>query len=141
MGQNGDDGFITVEDRLVNTNDKLVKMMTDLLVMAVACDQTRVFNMAYSNAQANTTKPGYYADGGGLYLQVSKSGTKSWVYRFTLLGKTRDMGLGSLNYVSIADARASMPGSSQAYLTQDATIPSRTSAGSPAQPASRSPAR
>ena len=35
------------------------KMMTDLLVMAVACDQTRVFNMSYSNAQANTTKPGY----------------------------------------------------------------------------------
>jgi len=35
------------------------KIMTDLLVMAVACDQTRVFNMAYSNAQANTTKPGY----------------------------------------------------------------------------------
>ncbi len=35
------------------------KIMTDLLVMAVACDQTRVFNMAYSNAQANTIKPGY----------------------------------------------------------------------------------
>ena len=34
-------------------------MMTDLLVMAVACDQTRVFNMAYSNASSNTTKPGY----------------------------------------------------------------------------------
>jgi hypothetical protein len=35
------------------------KMMTDLLVMAVACDQTRVFNMAYSNASAVTIKPGY----------------------------------------------------------------------------------
>ncbi len=34
-------------------------MMTDLLVMAVACDQTRVFNMAFSNASSNTTKPGY----------------------------------------------------------------------------------
>ncbi|MGE3334643.1 MAG: DUF1552 domain-containing protein [Rhodospirillaceae bacterium] len=33
------------------------KMMTDLMVMAVACDQTRVFNMSYSGA--NTTKPGY----------------------------------------------------------------------------------
>jgi hypothetical protein len=29
------------------------------MVMAVACDQTRVFNMAYSNAQANTIKEGY----------------------------------------------------------------------------------
>ncbi|HCX14011.1 MAG TPA: hypothetical protein DGZ24_01685 [Rhodospirillaceae bacterium] len=35
------------------------RMMTDLMVMAVACDQTRVFNMAYSISAASTTKPGY----------------------------------------------------------------------------------
>ncbi len=35
------------------------RLMTDLLVMAVACDQTRVFNMAYSIAQATTIKPGF----------------------------------------------------------------------------------
>jgi hypothetical protein len=35
------------------------RMMTDLMVMAVACDQTRVFNMAYSNATALTTKAGF----------------------------------------------------------------------------------
>ena len=35
------------------------RMMTDLLVMALACDQTRVFNMAFSPAQSNTIKPGY----------------------------------------------------------------------------------
>jgi hypothetical protein len=35
------------------------RMLTDLMVMAVACDQTRVFNMAYSNAQANTVRTGY----------------------------------------------------------------------------------
>jgi hypothetical protein len=35
------------------------RLMTDLMVMAVACDQTRVFNMAYSAAQATTSKPGY----------------------------------------------------------------------------------
>ena len=34
-------------------------MMTDLMVMAVACDQTRVFNMNYSSASANTIKAGY----------------------------------------------------------------------------------
>ncbi len=34
-------------------------LMTELMVMAVACDQTRVFNMAYSDAQASTTKVGY----------------------------------------------------------------------------------
>ncbi len=35
------------------------KLMTDLMVMAVACDQTRVFNMSYSNSSSNTTKSGY----------------------------------------------------------------------------------
>jgi len=35
------------------------KLLTDLLVMAVACDQTRVFNMAYSAAFASTIKVGY----------------------------------------------------------------------------------
>ena len=35
------------------------RMMTELMVMAVACDQTRVFNMSYANSSANTIKPGY----------------------------------------------------------------------------------
>ncbi len=35
------------------------KLMTDILAMAIACDQTRVFNMAYAAAFSNTTKPGY----------------------------------------------------------------------------------
>ena len=34
-------------------------MMTDLMVMAVACDQTRVFNMNWSSASSNTSKEGY----------------------------------------------------------------------------------
>lgn len=49
--------------------------------------------------------PGHYGDGGGLWLQVSTVGTKSWVFRFTRLGKTREMGLGALHTVSLADAR------------------------------------
>ena len=35
------------------------RMMTELIVMALACDQTRVFNMAYTNANSSTIKPGY----------------------------------------------------------------------------------
>ncbi len=50
--------------------------------------------------------PGYYADGGGLYLQVSLVDTKSWIFRFTLSGKTRDMGLGPLHTIGLADARS-----------------------------------
>ena len=44
-------------------------------------------------------------DGHGLYLRVSDTGTRSWIFRFTLGGKTRDMGLGSTNVVSLAAAR------------------------------------
>lgn len=49
--------------------------------------------------------PGYYGDGGGLYLQVSPSLSKSWIFRFKIHGKSREMGLGSLNALSLADAR------------------------------------
>jgi integrase len=49
--------------------------------------------------------PGYYCDGGGLYLQVSKSGTKSWIMRYTLAGKSCEMGLGSYSTWTLAEAR------------------------------------
>ncbi|HBZ06307.1 MAG TPA: integrase, partial [Massilia sp.] len=52
------------------------------------------------------TKPGYYGDGAGLWLQVSLSGTKSWIFRYTFAGKQREMGLGPFHTVSLADARA-----------------------------------
>jgi integrase len=51
-------------------------------------------------------KPGMYADGAGLYLQVTGAGAKSWIFRFSLNGKAREMGLGSLSAVGLADARA-----------------------------------
>jgi len=50
-------------------------------------------------------EPGYYADGAGLYMQVSRGGARSWIYRFTLNGRTRDMGLGSVITFSLAEAR------------------------------------
>src|SRR4051812_24307099 len=50
-------------------------------------------------------KPGMYPDGGGLYLQVTPSAAKSWIYRFSLNGRAREMGLGRLATVSLADAR------------------------------------
>lgn len=54
---------------------------------------------------ATASKPGLYSDGGGLYLQVSKSGSKSWIYRFMMNRKVRDMGLGSIHDFSLAEAR------------------------------------
>jgi len=53
-----------------------------------------------------TKAPGYYADGGGLYLRVAPGGTRAWIFRFTRSGKTRDGGLGSYPTVSLAKARA-----------------------------------
>lgn len=50
-------------------------------------------------------KPGMHADGGGLYLQVTASGAKSWIFRFMLNGRAREMGLGPLHTISLAEAR------------------------------------
>ena len=54
----------------------------------------------------NKKEPGYYCDGGGLYLQVSDSGSKSWIFRYTLHSRNRHMGLGPFHTVSLADARS-----------------------------------
>ena len=40
-------------------------------------------------------RPGWHADGSGLHLLVKESGARSWVCRFMLNGKSRDIGLGT----------------------------------------------
>jgi len=52
-------------------------------------------------------KPGRHADGGGLQLLVKESGARSWVFRFMLKGKSRDIGLGPAGPggISLAEAR------------------------------------
>jgi integrase len=54
---------------------------------------------------ARLNKPGRYGDGGGLWLQVSKWGTKSWLLRYTRNGRARQMGLGSVDTFSLKEAR------------------------------------
>jgi len=54
---------------------------------------------------STATRPGYYGDGAGLYLQVSQYSSRNWIFRFTLDGKTRDMGLGSLQTFTLKEAR------------------------------------
>ncbi len=49
--------------------------------------------------------PGHYGDGGGLWLQISKFRSKNWVFRYTLHGARREMGLGPTHTVSLAEAR------------------------------------
>jgi integrase len=50
-------------------------------------------------------RPGYYADGGNLYLRIAPGGTKGWIFRFTIQGRTRDAGLGTFPAVSLGRAR------------------------------------
>jgi integrase len=49
--------------------------------------------------------PGKYADGNGLYLVVDPSGAKRWLLRIVVQGRRRDLGLGGLALVSLAEAR------------------------------------
>lgn len=59
-----------------------------------------------SPAKVNkTTKPGLYGDGAGLWLNVGPTGGKSWIFRFMLDGRAREMGLGPLHTIGLAEAR------------------------------------
>jgi integrase len=71
----------------------------------------RLMNRLNDRAIASATiKPGRRADGGGLYLVVDRPGGKAaakrWVFLYRKDGRLREMGLGGLVNVSLADARA-----------------------------------
>ncbi|AEJ02100.1 integrase family protein [Nitrosomonas sp. Is79A3] len=51
------------------------------------------------------TKPGLYGDGGGLTLQITTTGAKSWLFRYMVNGRSFGMGLGPTHTVSLAEAR------------------------------------
>ena len=51
------------------------------------------------------TKIRLHPDGAGLYLQIRPGGARSWIYRFRLNSRTRDMGLGALADVGLVKAR------------------------------------
>jgi integrase len=54
---------------------------------------------------ARVKRRGYLGDGGGLYLLVGPNGAKSWVFRFREAGRLREMGLGPLHTIGLAEAR------------------------------------
>jgi integrase len=49
--------------------------------------------------------PGIHADGGSLYLSVSKSGSRRWLYRYRSGARVKDLGLGDATVIGLADAR------------------------------------
>ncbi|CFL24495.1 tyrosine-type recombinase/integrase [Burkholderia pseudomallei] len=65
----------------------------------------RILNRLTAVHVTRAKKPGLYSDGGGLYLQITKTLSKSWMFRYMRHGKTRGMGLGPVHTVSLADAR------------------------------------
>lgn len=54
---------------------------------------------------AKAASPGKTNDGDGLYFQVSRGGATSWVFRYKLDGRSREMGLGPYPAVTLAGAR------------------------------------
>ena len=51
------------------------------------------------------SKPGKYYDLHGLILRVAPGGSKQWIWRGTVRGRRRDIGLGSVAYTSLEEAR------------------------------------
>ena len=51
------------------------------------------------------TRPGKYYDQHGLIMRVAPGGSKQWIWRGTVRGRRRDIGLGSVSYTTLEDAR------------------------------------
>jgi hypothetical protein len=62
-------------------------------------------NRLTARVVAQTKRPGYYGDGNGLVLRVADGGSRSWLYRYKANGKVREMGLGPVRDVALAEAR------------------------------------
>ncbi len=61
-------------------------------------------NLTFTKAKS-LNKPGMHGDGDGLYLNVTRAGSRSWVQRIVIAGRRRDIGLGPFPTVSLARAR------------------------------------
>lgn len=75
------------------------------IVKKPKAEKSRARNRFTAVAVRNLNEVGYHHDGGGLYLQVSPTKTKSWVFRYTLNKSVRYMGLGSAADWTLAEAR------------------------------------
>ncbi|NNC36455.1 MAG: site-specific integrase [Acidimicrobiales bacterium] len=70
-----------------------------------AGNRSRSLNKLTVTQARSMSKPGRYSDGGGLYLRVLNSGSKSWTLRLKVNGRDREIGLGPYKDVGLADAR------------------------------------
>lgn len=65
----------------------------------------RGMNRLTAKTVERLTKAGYHADGGNLFLVIKGAGAKSWAFRYSRDGRTREMGLGPAVDVTLAEAR------------------------------------
>jgi hypothetical protein len=65
----------------------------------------RQINKLSARKVETVSKPGRHSDGGGLYLNVTESGGRSWLFMYKASGRRREMGLGSLRDVPLTQAR------------------------------------
>jgi len=75
-----------------------------------------------SALEVKNAKPGRHSDGGGLYLLVRPDGRRSWLVRFVLNGKQRDMGLGTAAGADAVSLAAARKGAAEARELLDAGI-------------------
>jgi len=66
---------------------------------------SRIKNKLTARTVETKKAPGYYSDGGNLYLRVSQNLTKTWAFYYKKEGKRTEMGLGSFGNVSLEQAR------------------------------------
>ena len=78
----------SAEAKVDRKGDRLARSLNKLTALAV-----------------KNAAPGKYSDGGGLWLHKRDDGAGQWVFRFTIYGRRREMGLGALIEVSLKDAR------------------------------------
>ena len=68
---------------------------------------SKTINRLSARSWAALNDPGRHADGANLYLSISPSGAKGWLFVYKLNGKQREMGLGSASSggISLVTAR------------------------------------
>lgn len=67
----------------------------------------RIGKRPLSAVRVKNAPAGMHQDGGsrGLYLRVSETGARSWIFRYSRDGRRRDMGIGPVDLVPLAEAR------------------------------------
>src|SRR5262249_14769432 len=88
-----------------STKLKLISVLISDDASAPKSRNKRRLNRLTDLQVAHLAKVARHADGGGLYLQIDKDGSRYWIFMWKRGGKRRVMGLGSARTVSLFDAR------------------------------------